>query len=419
MAALKIPVVPASALQDLRRRKAGFQAPYTPGSSTIISSTSSADIVPRLFPVVEIQIPAGIRTPAQTARRSPRNKKATSYALGSKRRRNSDEEEEQREEKDTEQDNDEEVAPTPLESKVSARSAVRPLAAKRTRAGPEGFPSSKDERPTGIPDRLLINLDIVFCGINPSMTSEGNKLHFSGRGNQFYSCLLHAELISPGTTFEHAPDLPRRFSLGLTDLVARATASVKEVSAYEKTQAVPGFLRKIVECRPRIVCFVSLGIGETVCKALQCQWAKPKAPREAKTRNGKLTSSSQTSTLIEWKSRPARREKSKAKSPPSNAKSPPSNAKSEPSKNLADIRAYMLPFRLTYPQIEPVASGTVTETLFFALPSTSGANACSYNLADKKQLFAELHAQLQLIKHGSPDALDTSNFEPLALTYLD
>ncbi|GAV99670.1 DNA glycosylase [Lentinula edodes] len=379
MAALKIPVVPASALQDLRRRKAGFQAPYTPGSSTIISSTSSADIVPRLFPVVEIQIPAGIRAPAQTARRSPRNKKATSYALGSKRRRNSDEEEEQREEKDTEQDNDEEVAPTPLESKVSARSAVRPLAAKRTRAGPEGFPSSKDERPTGIPDRLLINLDIVFCGIN---------------------CLLHAELISPGTTFEHAPDLPRRFSLGLTDLVARATASVKEVSAYEKTQAVPGFLRKIVECRPRIVCFVSLGIGETVCKALQCQWAKPKAPREAKTRNGKLTSSSQTSTLIEWKSRPARREKSKAKSPPS-------NAKSEPSENLVDIRAYMLPFKLTYPQIEPVASGTVTETLFFALPSTSGANACSYNLADKKQLFAELHAQLQLIKHGSPDAPDT------------
>ncbi|KAF8828213.1 hypothetical protein HHX47_DHR4000607 [Lentinula edodes] len=303
----------------------------------------SADIVPRLFPVVEIQIPAGIRTPAQTARRSPRNKKATSYALGSKRRRNSDEEEEQREEKDTEQDNNEEVAPTPLESKVSARSAVRPLAAKRTRVGPEGFPSSKDERPTGIPDRLLINLD--------------------------------------------------------------------KVSAYKKTQAVPGFLRKIVECRPQIVCFVSLGIGETVCKALQCQWAKPKAPREAKTRNGKLTSSSQTSTLIEWKSRPARREKSKAKSPPS-------NAKSEPSENLADIRAYMLPFKLTYPQIEPVASGTVTETLFFALPSTSGANACSYNLADKKQLFAELHAQLQLIKHGSRDAPDTSNLEVIDITRL-
>lgn len=179
-----------------------------------------------------------------------------------------------------------------------------------------------------------------------------------------------------------------------TDLVARATASVsfhpvcvfilhsvltycqvKEVSAYEKTQAVPGFLRKIVECRPRIVRFVSLGIGETVCKALQCQWAKPKAPREAKTRNKKSTSSSQTSNLFEWKSRPARREKSKAKSPPS-------NEKSEPSKNLADIRAYMLPFKLTYPQIEPVTtSGTVTETLFFALPSTSGANACSYNVS--------------------------------------
>ncbi|KAJ3933884.1 MAG: hypothetical protein NXY57DRAFT_973688 [Lentinula lateritia] len=378
MAATKIPVVPASALQNLRRRKAGFQTPYTPGatlrSSTIISSTSSADIVPRLFPVVEIQIPAGIRTPAQTAHRSSKNNKATSYALGSKRGRNSDEEEEQREEKCTEQDNDEEVTPTPPESKVPACSAI-PLAAKRTRAGPKGFPSSKDERPTGIPDRLLINLDIVFCGIN--MTSEGNKLHFSGRGNQFYSCLLHAELISPGTTFEHAPDLPRQFSLGLTDLVARATASVKEVSAYEKTQAVPGFLRKIVECRPRIVRFVSLGIGETVCKALQCQWAKPKAPREAKTRNKKSTSSSQTSNLFEWKSRPARREKSKAKSPPS-------NEKSEPSKNLADIRAYMLPFKLTYPQIEPVTtSGTVTETLFFALPSTSGANACSYNLAGR------------------------------------
>ncbi|KAJ3811685.1 hypothetical protein F5876DRAFT_75572 [Lentinula aff. lateritia] len=398
MAALKIPVVPASALQDLRRRKAGFQAPYTPGatprSSTRISKELiliSTDICSRLFPVVEIQIPAGIRTPARTPRSSPRNIKATSYTLGSKRGRDSDEEEEQREEKDTEQDNDEEVAPTPLESKVPARSAVRPLAAKLTRAGTEGFPSSKDERLTGLPDRLLINLDIVFCGIN--MTSEGNKLHFSGRGNQFYSCLLHAELISPGTTFEHAPDLPRRFSLGLTDLVARATASVKQVSRYEKTQAVPGFFRKIVECRPRIVCFVSLGIGETVCKALQCQWAKPKAPREAKTRNGKSTSSSQTSNLIGWKSRPTRRDKSKSE--------------------IATFKR-----KLTYPQIEPVASGTVTETLFFALPSTSGANACSYNLADKNQLFTELHAQLRLIKRGSPDAPDTCNFEVIDITRL-
>ncbi|KAJ4468834.1 hypothetical protein J3R30DRAFT_1611005 [Lentinula aciculospora] len=251
---------------------------------------------------------------------------------------------------------------------------------------------------------------VVFCGINPSLTSGCNKLHFSGRGNKFYECLLYAGLISPGTTFKEAPNFPQRFSLGLTDLVSRTTASVKELKAYEKRQSVPAFLRKIVECQPRLVCFVSLAIGETVSKAIFCPWAKPKAPRKGKKKDN-------NASLL-----PRRRGLRKGALQLSctgerKAKLPSSEEKSEPSRNLADIQAYLLPFKLRYSEHD-VTSGNAAETLFFALPSTSGANSCSYYLADKRQLFVDLHAQLQLIKEGSPDAPNTSDFEVIDITTL-
>ncbi|KAF9069437.1 uracil-DNA glycosylase-like protein [Rhodocollybia butyracea] len=256
-----------------------------------------------------------------------------------------------------------------------------------------------------LPDRLMDNLDIIFCGINPSLTSAGNGLHFSGPGNQFWKCLRQAHFITSDVTHEMAPELPRRFSIGLTDLVTRATASVKEIPESEKQNSVPSFLQKISQHRPRIVCFVSLGIGQLVCKAVHCPWKSPEAPRSSG--KGKSSLPPVTPTRSKSLSISSQKMGNRVFSPTK----PPKLVVRPPGK-LADIKEYLLPFKLQYPEVDSMGHhAATTETLFFAVPSTSGANACSYYVEDKIALFKELYSQVQLIREGSTDSPDTSDLK--------
>ncbi|KAG6809033.1 hypothetical protein H0H92_001865 [Tricholoma furcatifolium] len=56
--------------------------------------------------------------------------------------------------------------------------------------------------------------------------------------------------------------LPERFSLGLTNLVERPTAEQNELSSNEQTASVPILLEKVARYRPRVVCFLGLGIAQ-------------------------------------------------------------------------------------------------------------------------------------------------------------
>src|SRR5271168_2956609 len=83
-----------------------------------------------------------------------------------------------------------------------------------------------------LPDIIAQDLKIVFCGINPSLYSAAVGHHFARPGNRFWPA-LHASgftdrLLSP---FEDQTLLERR--LGLTNLVARATATAAELTAVE------------------------------------------------------------------------------------------------------------------------------------------------------------------------------------------
>ena len=114
---------------------------------------------------------------------------------------------------------------------------------------------------------LAPGLDVVFCGINPSLYSGAVGHHFARPGNRFWPALHGAgftdRLLSP---FEDGV-LPE-YGLGVTNLVARATASAAEVSKDELRAGAVRLSRKVRRHRPRVVAV--LGVS-----AYRDAWGRP------------------------------------------------------------------------------------------------------------------------------------------------
>ena len=109
-----------------------------------------------------------------------------------------------------------------------------------------------------IPDVIVPNLEVLFCGINPGLYSAAVGHHFARPGNRFWPA-LHASgftdrLISP---FEDS--LLPRFGLGLTNLVARGTASAAELSTAEISAGARKLEEKIRRFRPERLAVLGVG----------------------------------------------------------------------------------------------------------------------------------------------------------------
>lgn len=108
-----------------------------------------------------------------------------------------------------------------------------------------------------VPDVLADELDVLFCGINPSAYSAAVGHHFARPGNRFWPA-LHASgfterLLSP---FEDKTLIPR--GLGLTNIVARATTAAAELSDEELKQGGELLRAKVAQHRPRAIAFLGI-----------------------------------------------------------------------------------------------------------------------------------------------------------------
>jgi TDG/mug DNA glycosylase family protein len=112
-------------------------------------------------------------------------------------------------------------------------------------------------------------LKVLFCGINPGLYSAATGNHFARPGNRFWPA-LHAGGFTPRRLWPWEKDLLLQKGFGLTNLVARATASADELSPEELVAGRRRLETKVRRYRPRIVAF--LGIG-----AYRHAFAAPKA----------------------------------------------------------------------------------------------------------------------------------------------
>lgn len=109
----------------------------------------------------------------------------------------------------------------------------------------------------GVPDLLIPGLDVLFCGINPSLYSAAVRHHFARPGNRFWPTLHAAGFtdrqLSP---FEERELLARGY--GITNLVPRATASAAELTPVELADGGRRLLQKIRRYQPAQVAFLGI-----------------------------------------------------------------------------------------------------------------------------------------------------------------
>jgi double-stranded uracil-DNA glycosylase len=108
-----------------------------------------------------------------------------------------------------------------------------------------------------VDDVIGPGLAVLFCGINPGLYSGAVGHHFARPGNRFWRVLEGSGFtdrrLSP---FEEAELLG--FSLGITNLVNRATATAAGVGAEELVRGVGGLRRKAGRFEPGYIAVLGL-----------------------------------------------------------------------------------------------------------------------------------------------------------------
>lgn len=144
-----------------------------------------------------------------------------------------------------------------------------------------GFTKAELEsyRDVEVPDLLPAHdepLRLLFVGINPGLWTAATQAHFARPGNRFYPALLHAGIlaqpIDPAAGMSaHDRDELRRRGIGITNVVARATARADELTAEELQEGGRRLRALVAERRPRVVAVAGItayrtAFGERVAR---------------------------------------------------------------------------------------------------------------------------------------------------------
>ena len=112
-------------------------------------------------------------------------------------------------------------------------------------------------------------LKVLFCGINPSLYSAATGHHFARPGNRFWPA-LHGAGFTKRLLHPCEENLLLGKGVGITNLVARATATAAELTDDELRAGRRALGRKVRRYRPRCVAVVGIG-------AYRVAFARPKA----------------------------------------------------------------------------------------------------------------------------------------------
>jgi TDG/mug DNA glycosylase family protein len=114
-----------------------------------------------------------------------------------------------------------------------------------------------------LPDLIDGEVRLLFVGINPGLRSVAVQGHFAPRGNRFYPALLRAGIT------DHLIDASAGLSaadrayllgqgIGITSLVARATASADELGSEELVEGARALADRVRGFSPRVVAILGV-----------------------------------------------------------------------------------------------------------------------------------------------------------------
>ncbi|MCL6329773.1 G/U mismatch-specific DNA glycosylase [Pectobacterium carotovorum subsp. carotovorum] len=101
-----------------------------------------------------------------------------------------------------------------------------------------------------ITDILAMNLQVVFCGINPGLSTAHHGYHFANPSNRFWKVIYQAgfteRLLTPAEE-QHLLDT----GCGITMLVERPTVEATELGRDELLQGGNAIVEKMTHYQPR------------------------------------------------------------------------------------------------------------------------------------------------------------------------
>jgi len=108
-----------------------------------------------------------------------------------------------------------------------------------------------------VPDLVQPGLPVLLCGINPSLWSGAVGLHFANPSNRLWPT-LHAAGWTPRRLQPSETGALLQAGLGITNLVARASARADELDEQEVRQGLAVLAALAERVRPRWVAFLGL-----------------------------------------------------------------------------------------------------------------------------------------------------------------
>ncbi|WP_072913690.1 G/U mismatch-specific DNA glycosylase [Geodermatophilus obscurus] len=106
-------------------------------------------------------------------------------------------------------------------------------------------------------DVLAPGLDVLFCGINPSLTSAERGHHFARPGNRFWPALHRAGLTPRQLRPEEDAEL-LQYGLGVTNVVDRPTRTAAELSRGELRAGAGALGELVAQYRPRVLAVLGI-----------------------------------------------------------------------------------------------------------------------------------------------------------------
>ena len=124
---------------------------------------------------------------------------------------------------------------------------MRDAVTRSRRPTPAELQAARDRT---IPDVVAPGLRVLFAGINPGLYSAATGYHFARPGNRFWPTLHAAGFTDRVLRPEEQDDL-LPLGLGITNVVARATARADELTAGEIRAGGQVLTAKVARLAPR------------------------------------------------------------------------------------------------------------------------------------------------------------------------
>ncbi|MEU9436484.1 G/U mismatch-specific DNA glycosylase [Streptomyces sp. NPDC048252] len=108
-----------------------------------------------------------------------------------------------------------------------------------------------------VPDVVAGGLRVLFCGINPGLMTAATGHHFARPGNRFWP-VLHLSGFTPRLLKPAEQQELLSYGLGITNVVARATARADELTAREYQDGGRLLAEKVTLLKPRWLAVVGV-----------------------------------------------------------------------------------------------------------------------------------------------------------------